>query len=93
MTFLLKDPDARLDYLVDWGAEYLGEDQIESSAWEVAPAEPDGVAVAESSFDEKIASVVAEGGVAGRRYRLINQVVMTSGRRDSRSIVLRVEKR
>jgi hypothetical protein len=93
MTFLLKDPDARLDYLVDWGAEYLGEDQIESSVWEVAPDEVDGVAVAGSSFDDKTATVQAEGGVAGRRYRLINHVVMASGRRDSRSIVLRVEKR
>ena len=29
MSFLLKDPDAVLDYLVDWGAEYLGTDVAE----------------------------------------------------------------
>lgn len=33
MTFLLKDPDAVLDYSVDWSAEYLLEDQIAASAW------------------------------------------------------------
>jgi hypothetical protein len=29
----------------------------------------------------------------GRLYRLVNQVVLLSGRVDSRSVVLRVEKR
>jgi hypothetical protein len=25
MSFLLKDPEAVLDYAIDWGAQYLGE--------------------------------------------------------------------
>ena len=93
MSFLLKDADAVLDYLVDWGAEYLGTDELTDSQWSVSPAEPGGVTIAGSSFDAKSATVMAGGGIPGRIYRLINQVVLASGRIDSRSVVLRVEKR
>lgn len=93
MSFLLKDPDAVLDYLVDWGAEYLGEDVLTDSRWSVVPDEPDGVSIVESGFDGRTATTLAAGGIAGRVYRLVNTVVLTSGRHDSRSIVLRVEKR
>lgn len=93
MTILLKDPDAVLDYSVDWGAEYLGEDQLVESQWSVSPTEPQGVALAGSAFDQAVAMVKAGGGVPGRIYRLDNRVVMASGRIDSRSITLRVERR
>lgn len=93
MTFLLKDPEAVLDYSVDWGAEYLGEDQLAESEWTVSPAEIGGVAVVGSDFDAAIATVKAGGGVPGRIYRLDNHVVLASGRIDSRSITLRVERR
>ncbi|HVM37952.1 MAG TPA: hypothetical protein VM265_06160 [Sphingomicrobium sp.] len=93
MTFLLKDPQAVLDYAVDWGAEYLGGDVLASSDWSVIPEEPGGVTIAGSSFDSAIATVKAAGGVAGRLYRLCNHVVLASGRIDSRSILLRLEAR
>ena len=93
MTLLLKDPDAVLDYSVDWGAEYLGDDLLSQSDWAVSPDEPGGVSIVGSSFDAKLATVKAGGGLAGRLYRLENHVVMESGRIDSRTVVLRVEKR
>jgi hypothetical protein len=93
MTLLLKDPEAVLDYSIDWGAEYLGEDLIASSDWSVVPDEPDGVSVLDSSFDAAITTVNASGGIAGHVYKLINHVVLESGRIDDRSVVLRVEKR
>jgi hypothetical protein len=94
MTLLLKDPDAVLDYSVDWGAEYLdADDVLSTSDWTVSPDEADGVSIVGSTFDAKIAIVKAGGGIEGRLYRLDNHVVMESGRVDSRSIVLRVEKR
>lgn len=43
MSLLLKDPDAVLDYSIDWGAEYLGDDLLAESEWTVTPAEPSGV--------------------------------------------------
>jgi hypothetical protein len=93
MTFLLKDPDAVLDYLIDWGAEYLGDDLLAESDWSVAPDEAGGVTIAGSDFDATTSTVKAGGGLPGRIYRLINEVVTASGRVDSRSIVLRMEKR
>jgi hypothetical protein len=93
MTFLLKDPDSVLDYLIDWGAEYLGDDLLAESDWSVAPDEAGGVTIAGSDFDATTSTVKAGGGLPGRIYRLINEVVTASGRVDSRSIVLRMEKR
>ena len=93
MTLLLKDPDAELDYAVDWGAEYLGSDALAESEWLVAPDEAGGVTILESSFDLLVATVKAGGGIPGRLYRLTNQVVMASGLIDNRSITLRVEQR
>ena len=94
MTLLLKDPEAILDYAIDWGAQYLDQgDLLADSNWSVEPDEPDGVAIAGSSFGDSISTVQAAGGIAGRLYRLANRVVTQSGRTDERSIVLRVEKR
>ena len=93
MTLLLKDPSAVLDYSIDWGAEYLLGDLIADSQWTVEPDEPGGVRIAGGDFDAVTTTVKAEGGIAGRIYRVTNQVLLLSGRADSRSIVLRVEKR
>ena len=93
MTYLLKDPGATLDYAVDWGAAYLAGDVLQSSAWTVSPVEPGAAAIDSHVFDEVSATVTVSGGTAGRLYRLTNQIMTASGRVDSRSIVLRVEKR
>lgn len=93
MTYLLKDPEAVLDYAVDWGAEYLAGDLLAESAWSVVPTEPGGVTVEASDFDATTTRVQAAGGIAGRLYRLVNSVGLQSGRADSRSVVLRVEAR
>jgi hypothetical protein len=93
MTLLLKDPGAVLDYSIDWGAEYLGDDQLAESAWSVTPAEAGGVTIEASEFDASTATVKAGGGLPGRVYSLVNSVTLGSGRFDNRSIVLRVEKR
>jgi len=93
MSLLLKDPEAVLDYSIDWGAEYLGGDLLAQSGWSASPEEPGGLTIIGSQFDARTAIVKAAGGLPGRIYRLVNQVVTASGRTDSRSIVLRVEKR
>ncbi len=93
MTLLLKDPEATLDYSVDWGAEYLTGDVLTESSWTVSPAEAGGVTIVGNQFDLLMSTVQVGGGIAGRIYRLTNHVVTAEGRDDSRSIVLRVEKR
>lgn len=93
MSFLLKDPEALLDYAVDWGAQYLAGDALADSSWSVSPDEPGGATIAGSHFDLLISTVQVAGGIAGRIYRITNHVTTASGREDSRSIMLRVEKR
>lgn len=93
MTLLMKDPASVLDYAIDWAAEYLDGDLLAASEWLVSPQENDGVTIAGSDFDAGTTTVKAAGGVPGKIYQLINQVTLDSGRIDSRSIVLRVEKR
>ena len=94
MTLLLKDPQAVLDYAIDWGVDYLGEDDIlTASAWSVDPDEAGGVQVVGSSAGDTIATAQVNGGIAGRIYRLSNRVTTLNGRTDERSIVIRVEKR
>ena len=93
MTLLLKDPEAVLDYAVDWGIEYLGGDALTESSWMVSPAEAGGLSIVSSRFDLMVSTVQVGGWNAGRIYRLTNHVVTAEGREDSRSIVLRVEKR
>jgi hypothetical protein len=94
MTLLLKDPDAVLDYSIDWGAEYLATgDLLTQSDWSVIPDESGGVTIVGSDFDARTSTVKASGGVPGKIYKLVNQVVTDSGRTDDRSVVLRVEKR
>lgn len=93
MTLLLKDPEAVLDYSIDWGAEYLGGDLIAASQWSVEPSEAGGVRIAGDDFSASETRVKAAGGEAGKLYRLVNEVTTASGRSDSRSILLRVEQR
>ncbi|MEO6226008.1 MAG: hypothetical protein ABIO80_09200 [Sphingomicrobium sp.] len=93
MTLMLKDPDAVLDYTIDWGAEYLGNDLLAQSQWLPVPDEPGGIAVVGSDFDATTATVKVGGGLTGHVYRLINRVELASGRIDDRSITLRVEAR
>ena len=94
MTLLLKDPQAVLDYAIDWGADYLAEDDIlTESAWSVEPDETGGVAIVGNNAGDTVATVQVNGGIAGRIYRLANRVTTLNGRTDERSIALRVEKR
>jgi hypothetical protein len=93
MTLLLKHPEAALDYAVDWGAQYLNADTLLASSWTVTPVEIGGVTIASSRFDSKVARVTAQAGVTGHLYQLTNHVVLQSGLNDSRSIVIRVERR
>jgi hypothetical protein len=93
MTLLLKDPAATLDYSVDWGAEYLSGDALAGSSWSIEPDEPGGISIVSSDYDLLAAAVTVGGGLPGRIYRLANHVTTAGGLTDSRSIMIRVEKR
>lgn len=88
-TSFKKDPDAVLEYAVDWSA-WLGEDTIESSDWTDVTT---GITVDSESFTDTTATVWLSGGTAGTRYTLTNHIVTVGGRTDDRTIAVTVQER
>lgn len=93
MSLLLKDPEAILDYEIDWGADYLDDDLILTSRWEVSPTHDGGIVVVNDGFEPTRSFVSLGGGTMGHLYRVANVISTQSGREDKRSLFLRVEAR
>jgi hypothetical protein len=89
----LKDPDAAIDYRVDWAAALGGELSLASSMWTVAPLEAGGLTA--SGGVTGLSDTVARlsGGIAGHVYRVGNRVTFSDGSVDERSLVVRVGER
>ncbi len=76
-----KDPDAALDYGVDWSA-WLGTDTIASAVWTL----PAGLTQPRpSSVAGGIATVWLAGGTSGVTYTVTCRVTTAAGRIDDRS--------
>lgn len=90
VAIFLKDPAAVIDYVVDWQAAYLAGQTIVDSRWDVAPV---GLAVAAAGHDAGRSTATLTGGLRGCVYRLTNSVTFSDGRRDERSLDVRVEDR
>jgi len=86
--YFTKDPDAVLDYAIDW-SRWLGSDTIQTSTWTVPP----GLTEVTSSHTTTTATIWLSGGTAGETYTVTNRIVTAGGRTDERSIYLRVEQR
>ena len=93
MAIFLKDPEATLDYAVDWSAGYFDGQTISTSAWAVAPLADDGVVVASQLIDGGRTVALLAGGRPGETYRITNSVTLSDGRSDERILLLRVEDR
>ena len=92
MSFYLKDPEARVDYAIDW-TDYLDGQTIAASTWSVEPVEQGGIAVDEASFEPLRTAARLSGGVTGHCYSVSNLVTLSDSSADARSITLRVEER
>lgn len=92
MGIFLKAPAAALDYAIDWVA-IAGTATLSASDWAVEPVHDDGLAVVAEAVSGKRCAATVEGGRPGIVYRLTNQVSWSDGRRDVRSLDVRVERR
>lgn len=81
----VKDPQAVLDYKIDWTAWMPVNDKIVESSYESSDSE---LVVDDSLFDDFTTTVWLSGGVAGERYTVTNHIVTEDGREDDRSIVI-----
>jgi hypothetical protein len=90
MITFIKDPDAVLDYTVDW-SPWLSDsgDQITSSAWIV----PEGLTTTADYYTTTTATVWLSGGTVGREYVVTNRITTAAGRVDDRSFTLVIRSR
>ena len=88
MTTFVKDPDAVLDYRIDWSA-WLDDDQIVTSTWIV----PAGITSSSDEHDTTSATIWLTGGTLGQTYSLVNRVTTSGGRTDDRTIRIQIRDR
>ena len=93
MGLYLKDPDATLDYSIDWASRYLGADTVAASTWAIEPFEVGGLTVVSDSLADGVSTAVLADGVNGHVYRVVNRVMLASGLVDERQVSVRVEQR
>jgi hypothetical protein len=93
-TYFLVDPDGRYSYEHDWNP-FLAKDNdgniietIDSRQWLIAPLNGTSPETPILSNDQSNV-VFVEGFVAGRVYRLTEEIVTNNGVRDQQTIVLR----
>jgi hypothetical protein len=93
MTIFLKDPNASIDYSIDWDTDgYLADGEtISTSTWVVDPVA--GVTTVSSSNDTTTTTITISGGTAGQVIKLVNRIVTSAGRTDDRTITVRIEDR
>ncbi len=89
MTFT-KDPDAILDYSVDWSL-WLAGDEISTSEWLLEEGAILEQVIASNTTAK--ATVWLRGGQAGTTYLVTNRIVTVGGRTDDRTISVKVEDR
>lgn len=80
-----KDPDAKLDYTVDW-TKWLAGDTISKSEWIV----PDGLNGEDDSNTSTTATIWLSGGTAGHEYTVTNRITTAAGRVNDRSFKILV---
>lgn len=81
MSSFSKDPNAVLDYQVDWSG-WLNGDTLATSTFAVTPV---GLTIDSESNTTTVATVWLSDGNLGTTYTVTNQVTTSGGRTDERS--------
>lgn len=84
-----KDPDAVLDYGLDWSDWLANSETITGSTWTPSA----GITVESNSSTGSATTVWLSGGVAGLPYTVVNHITTNQGRQDDRTITIRVRER
>lgn len=91
-----KDPNAKLDYGIDW-TDWLKQrngstDQIVASTWTISG--PDAALTqTDSSFSTTQTGVWLAAGTSGGTYAATNHVTTAAGREDDRTLTIVVKQR
>lgn len=79
-----KDPQARVDFTVDWSRWLADGETINESTWVV----PAGLELDTQGNLDATATVWLTGGTPRQTYTVTNQITTTEGRVDQRSIYI-----
>lgn len=86
ITFV-KDPNAKLDYSVDWTLWLAPDsDTLASCSWSV----PAGLSLVAQSNTTKVSTVWLASGTAGQAYDITNHIQTAAGRIDERTFTVLV---
>ena len=85
----LKDPQAVLDYEIDWAAWLPAGDTITATTWTATT----GIAMVSNTFTDTKATVWLSGGTENVTYNLTCHITTAAGREDDRTIYVRVTNR
>jgi hypothetical protein len=88
LSWPTKDPDAVLDYVVDW-SDWLGDDTISTSTWTL----PFGITKNSDSNTDTTTTIWLSGGSAKRDYSIKNRIVTADGRTDERTVDIPVRQK
>lgn len=84
-----KDPDAVLDYAIDWSEWLATGETINTSTWTT----PAGITEDSESETGTVATIWLSGGTAGEDYEAENEIVTTDARTDNRTILIMCRER
>ncbi len=93
MSIFIKDPDASVDYTIDWSGGYLSGETVTASNWSVDPAEAGGIELLADTASDTGTNVTLTGGLKGHLYRVTNRITTSAGRQDDRSLLIRIIER
>lgn len=87
-----KDPNAVLDYTIDWSDWLATGESISTSMWTITPT---GLTEDSETEDLTSATIWLSGGTAGTTYTLVNRIVTDNAtpRTEDRTIAIHVKER
>jgi hypothetical protein len=88
-SVFIKDPQATLDYSVDWTLWLASGDYISSVVWTV----PSGLTTVTTSNTNTLATIWLSGGTVGQSYSVQCKITTAGGRIDERTISIIVRQR
>ncbi len=90
---IAKDPQAVLDYTIDWLTEgwLVSGDTLSQSLWSA----DSGITIDSTSIDvpNGKTTVWLSGGTVGTTYKVTNSITTTGGRKDDRTLEIVVQER
>lgn len=94
-AFIDKDPEATLDYSIDWTNWMPTSDTINTSTWAVTSpsGDSDPITVSSDSETSYVATAVLTGGTAGNSYTITNTIATVNNITDRRNFRIFVKNR